>query len=89
MIALQWEWREHYRDALLETNPLNLIGRVATAERAIFLRTKELRGSLAGQAEQQAIADATNGLSVLKRESQVKVRACAGLSPIRGMTDCG
>jgi hypothetical protein len=85
MSTLQWEWQEHYRDALLETNPLNLGRRVATAERAIFLRTKELRDSLAGQVERQAIADAINGLSVLKREIQVKVRAGASYGTIRGV----
>jgi hypothetical protein len=69
MDTLQWGGQAHYREALLETNPVSLVGRVATAERAIFLRMKELRGSLAGQVERQAIADAINGLSVLKRES--------------------
>jgi hypothetical protein len=70
MSNVQWEWQEHYLDALIETNPLNLGGRVATAERAIFLRTKELRGSLLGPVERQAIADAINALSVLKREGR-------------------
>ena len=70
MSNVQWEWQEHYLDARIETNPLNLGGRVATAERAIFLRTKELRGSLLGPVERRAIADAINALSVLRRENK-------------------
>ena len=42
MSDTQREWRQLYVETLLETNPLNLAGRVATAEKAIFLRTKEL-----------------------------------------------
>jgi hypothetical protein len=70
MSNVQWEWQEHYLDALIETNPLNLGGRVAMAERAILLRKKELRGSLLGPVERRAIADAINALSVLRRENK-------------------
>jgi hypothetical protein len=64
----QREWRQLYVEALLETNPVNLAVRVATAEKAIFLRTKELRIGLVEQAERHAIADAVSSLSVLTRE---------------------
>jgi hypothetical protein len=68
MSDTQREWQRLYVEALLETNPLNLAGRVATAEKAILLRTKELRIGLVEQAERHAIADATSSLSVLRRE---------------------
>jgi hypothetical protein len=62
------EWRQLYVEALLETNPLNLAGRVATAEKAIFLRMGDLAVGLDYQAEQNAMADAMSSLSVLRRE---------------------
>jgi hypothetical protein len=62
------EWRQLYVEALLETNPLNLADRVSIAEKAIFLRTKELPVGSVEQAERHAIADATSSLSVLRRE---------------------
>jgi hypothetical protein len=68
MNILQWEWQQQYRVALLETNPLSLGGRVATAEKAISLRAEVLRMRSDGQAERQAIEYAMRGLSVLKRE---------------------
>jgi hypothetical protein len=64
----QWQWQQQYQVALLETNPLHLGGRVATAERAISLRAEALRTRSDGQAERQAIEYAMRGLSVLKRE---------------------
>jgi hypothetical protein len=68
MSVLQWEWQRQYQVALLETNPLHLGGRVATAERVISLRSDVLRTRPDGQAERQAIEYAMRGLSVLKRE---------------------
>jgi hypothetical protein len=68
MSILQWEWQQQYRVALLETNPLNLGGRVATAEKAISRRAEVLGARSDGQAERQAIEYAMRGLSVLKRE---------------------
>ena len=68
MSDTQREWQRLYVEALLETNPLNLAGRVATAEKAIFLRTKEPLIGLVEQGERHAIADAISSLSVLRRE---------------------
>ncbi len=68
MSNTRWGWQDYYLEAFLETNSLKLVGRVAIAEKAIFLRTIELRGSPDGEAERQAIADAINALSILKRE---------------------
>jgi hypothetical protein len=67
---LQWEWREHYRVALLETNPLKVLQLVAAAEEAIFLRTIEMSETPGGKPERQAIADAVSVLLILKRERQ-------------------
>jgi hypothetical protein len=64
----QWEWQEFYLEAFLDTDPQNLVSRVAAAEKAIYLRTEELRTSADGQAEWRAIADAISGLAILKRE---------------------
>jgi hypothetical protein len=77
MSGTQREWQQLYVEALLETNPLNLAGRVATAEKAIFLRRKELPIGFVEQAERHAIADAISSLSVLGREckSPIGIRA--------------
>ena len=63
----QWDWQDYYLEAFLDTNPLNLVGRIAAAEKAIFLRTEEL-GASSGELERQALADALSGLSILKRD---------------------
>jgi hypothetical protein len=62
------EWQRLYVDALLETDPLKLVGRVATAEKAILIRVEELCRSSDGAVEWQALEDAITGMSVLKRE---------------------
>jgi hypothetical protein len=62
------EWRELYVEALLEANPLNLAGRIATAEKAIFLRMEEMGVGSVQRVERNAIADAISSLSVLRRE---------------------
>ena len=76
MTDTEWKWQEAYLEAFLDTDPQNLVNRVAAAERAISLRTKELRTSSDGHVEWQAIADAISGLSILKREikSSTEVR---------------
>jgi hypothetical protein len=70
----QWKWEEVYLEAFMETNPSNLSRRVADAENAISLRTIELRTSPDGELEWQAIEDAMNGLSILKREIRAPIR---------------
>ena len=74
----QWKREEVYLEAFMETNPSNLSRRVAHAEKAITSRTRELRASPDGELEWQAIADAMNGLSILKRE----IRAPIGIHAI-------
>ena len=88
MSDTRWGWQDYYLEAFLETNSLKLVGRIAVAEKAIFLRTIELRGSSDTEVERQAIADAVSALSILKRESNssigikmeqevAKARACS------------
>ena len=67
-MSKQWEWQDYYLEAFLETNPENLLERVAAAEKAIFSRTKELGKSSDTEPEWQAIADAMTGLTILKKE---------------------
>lgn len=79
-MKLQWdqEWQLLYVEALLETNPLNLVGAFAAAEVAILSRVEELCVLENGDAEWEAIEDAIHGLMVLKRgilKSQTATRA--------------
>src|SRR5258707_14267423 len=62
-------WQKPYLDAMLEIHPDRLKERVASAEAAIQLRLRELADSPDSQPERQCLADARNGLLVLKRET--------------------
>jgi hypothetical protein len=62
-------WQKPYLDAMLEMNPDRLKDRVASVEAAIQLRLRELADSPDSQAERQCLADARNGLLVLKKET--------------------
>jgi hypothetical protein len=64
-------WQRPYLDAMLEMNPDRLKDRITCAEAAIQLRLEELAGSPDSRAERQSLADAQNGLLVLKRETSV------------------
>ena len=71
------EWQRLYTEALLETDPHNLAGLVALAEKAMLLRVAELCTVSGQQDEWQAVEDAIVGLSMLKRElhkSKVRVK---------------
>jgi hypothetical protein len=73
MSDTEWKWQEAYLEAFLDTDPQNLVNRVAAAEKAIYSRTEELRSSPDGRVEWQAIADAISGLAILKREIKTLV----------------
>jgi len=77
------DWRQFYVAALLETNPLNLAGRVAAAEKAIFLRMEQLDVGSVERVERNAIADAMSSLSVLRKEcmSPKGIKAETNLAP--------
>jgi hypothetical protein len=64
------EWQKTYEDALLEADPQKLPHRVSSAETAIFQRLETVRGIPEGRVELQAIQDALNSLSVLKKETE-------------------
>ena len=64
-------WQKPYLDAMLEMNPDRLKDLVASAEAAIQLRLRELADSPDSQAERQCLADARNGLSVLRKKRQL------------------
>jgi hypothetical protein len=64
------EWQKTYEDALLEADPQKLPHRVSSAETAIFQRLETVRGVPEGRLELQAIQDALNSLSVLKKETE-------------------
>jgi len=71
------EWQRLYTEALLETDPQDLVGRVSLAEKAMLLRVAELCTTSDNQEEWQSIEDAITGLALLKREvqkSQVRVK---------------
>jgi len=74
MSNTQWKWEDPYLRAFLETDHLKLPGRIADAEKAIGSRTTELRTNADGELEWQAIEDAMNGLSILKRELRAPAR---------------
>jgi hypothetical protein len=63
------EWQGPYMEALMETDQEKLVGRVDFAERAIFLRLKEIQSSSKRRSEEQAIEDALRGLTMLRRET--------------------
>ncbi len=80
----EWEWQDHYLEAFLDTVPQNLVTRVAAAEKAIFLRTKELGTGSEAQEEWQAIADAMGGLAILKKEIESQLGIDAVRRPAFG-----
>jgi hypothetical protein len=63
------EWQGPYMEALMETDQEKLVGRVDFAERAIFLRLKEIQSSSKRRSEEQAIENALMGLTLLRRET--------------------
>ena len=60
------EWQEPYLEALMETDERKLVERVKLAESAILMRLRAIQ-SHSDMTEKQAIEDALNGLTVLKR----------------------
>lgn len=62
------EWQRLYIEALVETNPLLLVERVAVAEKAILLRVAELCTNSDDRVEWKAIEDPITGMSVFRKE---------------------
>jgi hypothetical protein len=63
------EWRDLYKQALLELDEKQLRDRIAAAETAISNRLRAIAGNSNHDAERQAIDDARSSLRVLKRNS--------------------
>jgi hypothetical protein len=63
------EWRDLYKQALLEVDEKKLRDRIAAAEKAISNRLGAIAGDSDHRAERQAIEDALSSLRVLKRNS--------------------
>jgi hypothetical protein len=64
-----YQWQELYKAALLETDWSKMEERIQAAESAIQNRKREFALNSGGtQEENQSLADALNGLSVLRSE---------------------
>ncbi|MGA9999490.1 MAG: hypothetical protein WBQ04_05170 [Candidatus Acidiferrales bacterium] len=61
------KWQEPYLEALMETDERKLVRRVELAESAILMRLRTIQSDSNVVVEKQAIEDALNGLTVLKR----------------------
>jgi hypothetical protein len=61
------KWQEPYLEALMETDERKLVRRVELAESAILMRLRAIQSDSNMVVEKQAIEDALNGLTVLKR----------------------
>ena len=60
------KWQQPYLEALMETDDQKLVKRVKLAESAILMRLRAIQSD-SDTVEKQAIEDALNGLTVLKR----------------------
>jgi hypothetical protein len=65
------DWREHYKAAVLETNPTQLERLIRETEDAIFLRVRELAGSSDSAKERRKMAEVSAGLWTLKTEKRL------------------
>jgi hypothetical protein len=63
---LPYEWHVLYRAALLETNLLNLRGKVDAAESALHQRELELKTAKKSDPEHGAIKDALRAMRTLR-----------------------
>lgn len=65
----EYKWHEVYEAALLETDWSKMDGRINAAEAALHARLHEFSLNHGGTPEEnQAITDAVNGLTVLRKE---------------------
>lgn len=63
------EWEQFYREAILETDWSRIEERIQAADSAISARLREFSLNHGGTPEEnQAIRDAVNGLSTLRRD---------------------
>ena len=70
-------WRELYRDAILELNPSKLPQHIAEAERALIERGRELVQEAGDNSEEErALEDATYFLRALRRIEVQPEQSC-------------
>jgi hypothetical protein len=63
------EWQRSYQEALMETIPQKLVERVGLAEAAILSRMTEIVINPRTLFEAEALTDAFNALTVLRKET--------------------
>jgi hypothetical protein len=61
------QWQEPLLQAVMETRPDSLLGKIQIAETAISQRLRELDSEPASKEERVALSDAVSTLRVLKR----------------------
>jgi len=65
----KYEWQRHYEAAILETDRTRLPQLINAAQAAIDARIEDIRLNHSGTAdEEQALANALDGLRVLQKE---------------------
>jgi len=68
------DWKELYQLAVIELDPAKLSHRVSDARNAILDRIQETISVAAHYQERQELADALNGLRVLRQEYERRVQ---------------
>ena len=67
-MTTRFTWQEKYTEAMLELNREELPRRIDAAEKAIYQRVEELKGTVTSSAEELwAINDALRGLRLLAK----------------------
>jgi len=64
---MQGDWESAYREAVLETDPARIIGKIDRAKAAISASLFELETSSKHGAETQRLVDALNTLELIRR----------------------
>jgi hypothetical protein len=67
--APEYPWQAAYREAVLETNPEEVLAKIRAAEALVESRLKELMYGRNGSVERQAVEDALRALRYLERHS--------------------
>jgi len=68
------DWKELYQLAVIELDPAKLSHRISDARNAILDRIQETISVAAHYQERQELADALNGLRVLRQEYERRVQ---------------
>jgi IS5 family transposase len=72
-MSTDYNWKESYRAAIVETDDKKLRERIQAAQAAIDTRLQDLQMDHGGTPEERlAIADALDGLNILRRELQTR-----------------